>query len=84
MRVSGSASRFVAAATAWEPDLTSAERRRAFLARLARMSSQERVRAARFEFDREQRSTWAGHYPEEAPTVDGEVEWIGLALADLD
>lgn len=28
--------------------------------------------------------TWAARYPEEVPTVNGEVEWIGLMLADLD
>lgn len=64
--------------------LTVAERRAAFLGRLARMSSEERLRASRYEFDRWQRSTWAGRYPEEAPTVNGEVEWIALHLADLD
>jgi hypothetical protein len=64
--------------------LTVDERRKAFLARLDRMSPQERLRAARFEFDRTQRSVWAGRYPEEVPTVNGEVEWIALTLADLD
>ena len=29
-------------------------------------------------------SVWAARYPEEVPTVNGEVEWIGLTLADLD
>jgi hypothetical protein len=29
-------------------------------------------------------SIWAARYPEEVPTVNGEVEWIGLTLADLD
>lgn len=58
------------------------ERREAFLARLARMSSEERVRAARHEFDRAERAVWAGRYPAEVPTIDGEVEWIALRLAD--
>jgi hypothetical protein len=66
------------------PDLTVAERREAFLARLRRMSAEERLRAARHEFDRWQRSAWAGHYPDEVPIVNGEVEWIALGLADLD
>ena len=60
------------------------ERREAFLARLARMSGQERARAARFEFDRWERTVWAGRFPEEVPLVNGEVEWIALGLADLD
>lgn len=63
---------------------TPAERREAFLARLRRMSPEERLRASRHDFDRWQRSVWAGHYPEEVPTVNGEVEWIALGLADLD
>jgi hypothetical protein len=29
-------------------------------------------------------SAWAARYPDEAPTVNGEVEWIALTLADLD
>jgi hypothetical protein len=62
----------------------SAEHREAFLARLRRMSPQERARASRFEFDRWERSVWAGHYPDEVPTINGEVEWIALGLADLD
>ena len=27
---------------------------------------------------------WVARYPDEVPTVNGEVEWIGLRLADLD
>jgi len=65
-------------------DLTVAKRREAFLARLRRMSPEERLRASRHEFDCWQRSVWAGHYPEEVPTVNGEVAWIALGLADLD
>jgi hypothetical protein len=29
-------------------------------------------------------STWGARYPDEVPTVNGEFEWIGLSLADLD
>jgi len=29
-------------------------------------------------------SVWAARFPDEVPTVNGEVEWIGLTLADLD
>ena len=65
-------------------DLTGEELRRAFLARLDRMRPEERLRAARFEFDRTKRAIWAGRYPAEVPTVNGEVEWIALGLADLD
>lgn len=36
------------------------------------------------EFDRADLATWAARYPEEVPTANGEVEWIGLTLADLD
>ena len=62
--------------------LAPAERRRAFLARLDRMSPEERLRAARFSFDRDERAIWAGRYPEELSTVNGEAEWIALRLAD--
>lgn len=79
MRVSETKRRVDAGHGEW---LTVSERRKAFIARLERMSSEERVRAARHEFDRGQRAIWAGRYPEEAPTIDGEVEWIALRLAD--
>jgi hypothetical protein len=36
------------------------------------------------EFGRADLVTWAARYPEEIPTVNGEVEWIGFTLADLD
>lgn len=67
-----------------DASLATAERREAFLARLARMSEQERVRAARHEFDRWELVVWAGRYPEEVPTVNGEVEWLALGLADVE
>lgn len=61
------------------------DRLRAFLARLARMSEEERVRASRFTFTSWERHVWAGHYPEEVPIINGEFEWIALGgLADLD
>lgn len=44
------------------------------------MSEQERLRAARYEFDRHQLALWAARYPEEAPLVNGEYEWIALRL----
>lgn len=56
-----------------------------FLARLARMSEEERERAARYRgFTSWERSVWAGRYPDEVPIVNGEFEWIALTLADLD
>ena len=54
--------------------------RMSFLRRLDRMSSEERLRAAREEFDRHQLALWAARYPEEAPLVNGEYEWIALRL----
>ena len=49
------------------------------------MSERERVRAARHGgFDRRERSIWAARFSEEVPTVNGELEWIALSLADLD
>lgn len=36
------------------------------------------------EMTRAERFAWAARYPGEVPTVNGEVEWIGLRLADLD
>lgn len=83
MRVSGPRPGPSAIAGAADRDsLTPAERRKAFIARLDRMSSEERLRASRYEFDRWQRSVWAGRYPEEVPTVNGEVEWIARRLTD--
>jgi hypothetical protein len=59
--------------------------REAFLARLVRMSTEERRRAARYGgFTSWQRSFWAAHFPAEVPVVNGEYEWIALTLADLD
>ncbi len=64
--------------------LDAARRREAFLARLARMSREERLRASRYGFDRWELAVWVGHCPEEAPLVNGELAWIALRLADLD
>lgn len=65
--------------------LTGQRRRRAFLRRLERMSPEQRLRAARKgRFTRAERALWAARYPEEAPLVNGEYEWIALGLADLD
>jgi hypothetical protein len=64
--------------------LSEPEPRDAFLARLERMSSEERLRGARHEFDRHQRAVWAARYPDEVPTLNGEAEWIAGSLADLE
>lgn len=53
-----------------------------FLAELARMTPQERGRASRYSFNRRERWVWAGRYPDEAPLLNGELEWIASTLAD--
>lgn len=58
--------------------------RKALLARLSRMSAEERLRAARYAFTPLERDIWAGRFPDEVPLVNGEYEWIALTLADLD
>lgn len=61
------------------------ERLKGFLADLAHMSVEERVRAARHgSFDRWERTVWAARFPEQVPLINGEFEWIALAMADLD
>jgi hypothetical protein len=58
---------------------------RAFSARLARMSVEERINASRTGgFTRRERSIWAARHPEQVPLIDGEFEWIARSLADLD
>lgn len=51
-----------------------------FLSELARMSPRERVRASRYSFNLEERYIYAARYPDEVPTVNGELEWIALNL----
>lgn len=55
-----------------------------FAAELAKMTPEERIRASRYSFNRWERWIYAARYPDEVPTVNGELEWIALALADLD
>jgi len=56
-----------------------------FVVRLDRMTPRQRLQAYRDgTFNREERARWACRYPEEVPTINGEVEWIALASADLD
>jgi hypothetical protein len=57
----------------------------AFVARLAQMSPRQRIEAARNGgFTRHERAVWACRYPNEAPTINGEFEWLVLGSADLD
>jgi hypothetical protein len=52
---------------------------------LDRMTPVERLRAYRSgAFDRRERTIWAARFPEEAPLLNGELEWIARDLADLD
>lgn len=60
------------------------ERLDAFLARLARMTPETRIRASRHKFKAWERQVWAGHYPDEVPLVNGEVEWLALRCVDLE
>ncbi len=48
------------------------------------MTPEARIRASRYRFKAWERQVWAGHYPEEVPLINGEVEWIALRLADRD
>jgi len=52
-----------------------------FLSELRRMTPQERVEASRCTMNGHERAVYAARYPDEAPTVNGELEWIALRLA---
>ncbi len=55
------------------------------IARLSDLGLQGRLREYRAGgFDRTDVAAWIAWYPEEIPTVNGEFEWIGLRLADLE
>lgn len=61
------------------------ETRLSFLDVLHHMSPPERLAAYRTRaFTRPERTIWAANYPEEAPLVNGEIEWVALTMADLD
>jgi hypothetical protein len=52
---------------------------------LDRMAPIERLRAYRSgAFDRREAAIWAARFPEEAPLLNGELEWIARDMADLD
>lgn len=56
-----------------------------FLDRLDRMGCERRLAAYNSgRFNRHERAIWAARFPDEVPRVNGEIEWIALALADLD
>lgn len=56
-----------------------------FVAVLARMTPAEQISASRHGgFTCWERWVWASRYPDEVPQVNGELEWIGSNLADLD
>ncbi len=60
----------------------SLEQRRAAL---GRMTPAQRLAAyRRGELTFQQCCSWAARWPAEVPTVNGEYEWIALAMADLD
>jgi hypothetical protein len=55
------------------------------LARLSNLGTAGRLARYRAgDLDRADVAVWAAHFPEEIPTVNGEVEWIAYKLADLD
>jgi hypothetical protein len=55
------------------------------LQRLHAMSEAQRLRCYRDGgLTHHERALWAAHFPDEVPLVNGELEWIALALADLD
>jgi len=74
-----------------EPTLTYRELRRhgvqeterliePFVSELRRMTPEERIRASRYTMNRRERTVYAARYPDEVPTVNGELEWIALFL----
>jgi hypothetical protein len=51
-----------------------------FLSELRRMTPQERIEASRYTMTLRERYVYAARYPDEVPTVNGELEWIALYL----
>jgi hypothetical protein len=51
-----------------------------FLSELRRMTPQERIRASRYTMTSHERYVYAAHYPDEVPTLNGELEWIAATL----
>jgi hypothetical protein len=55
----------------------------AFVAELWKMTSDERVRASRYTFNRWELWVWAARFPDEVPLINGEYEWLALKSADV-
>lgn len=51
-----------------------------FVSELWRMTPEERIRASRYTMSRWERWVYAARFPDEVPTVNGELEWIALTL----
>jgi aminoglycoside phosphotransferase (APT) family kinase protein len=51
-----------------------------FVSELQRMTPEERIEASRYTMNRWERWVYAARYPDEVPTVNGELEWIALLL----
>jgi len=51
-----------------------------FVSELRRMTPEERIEASRYTMTLGERNVYAARYPEEVPTVDGELEWIAWNL----
>ncbi|MGE0065902.1 MAG: hypothetical protein AB7T48_00990 [Solirubrobacterales bacterium] len=64
--------------------LSNWERRDAFLAALARMTPETRIRRARYSWKAWERQVWVGHYPDEVPLINSEFEWIARRSVDLE
>lgn len=52
----------------------------AFVSELQRMTPEERIRASRYTMDRWEYWAYAARFPDEVPTVNGELERIALTL----
>ena len=51
-----------------------------FLAELSRMTPEERIRASRYTMNRREYWIYAARFPDEVPTVNGELELIAATL----
>lgn len=51
-----------------------------FLGELRRMAPEERIRASRYTMNRWEYSVYAGRFPDEVPTINGELERIAATL----
>jgi hypothetical protein len=51
-----------------------------FLSELRRMTPRERIEASRYSMTLHERYVYAARYPDEVPTLNGELEWIAATL----